>query len=192
MMRDDFGRAVFYSVDYTVVRNNLQSFRRYLYTSQGGIGGRGASQWWYGPGRSLNDWAGRSGIFSIIFPLCADEGKLSANHLRWGQRPLAELQPIAYSSSPTLSRISCYIPWYGHGLHILLNEYLGISYRPDREYVDVRRSERNVGKWEHARLQWLLPRGFLRTRNNGESAGSTRSSGFEFWRTGFVYQTSWC
>jgi len=27
---------------------------------------------------------------------------------------------------------------------------------PDREYVDGEIRERNVGKWEHARLQWLL------------------------------------
>jgi Uma2 family endonuclease len=41
-------------------------------------------------------------------------------------------------------------------LHIPLNDYLGISYRPDREYVDGEIRERNVGKWEHARLQALL------------------------------------
>jgi hypothetical protein len=41
-------------------------------------------------------------------------------------------------------------------LHIPLNEYLGNSYRPDREYVDGEIRERNVGKWEHARVQWLL------------------------------------
>jgi Uma2 family endonuclease len=41
-------------------------------------------------------------------------------------------------------------------LHIPLNEYLGISYRPDREYVDGEIRERNVGKWEHARLLALL------------------------------------
>ena len=29
-------------------------------------------------------------------------------------------------------------------------------YRPDREYVDGEVRERNVGKWEHARLQLLL------------------------------------
>ncbi len=40
--------------------------------------------------------------------------------------------------------------------HIPLNEYLGINYRPDREYVDREIRERNVGKWEHARLQALL------------------------------------
>jgi Uma2 family endonuclease len=39
---------------------------------------------------------------------------------------------------------------------IPLDEYLGISYRPDREYVDGEIRERNVGKWEHARVQWLL------------------------------------
>ena len=41
-------------------------------------------------------------------------------------------------------------------LHIPLNEYLGNSYRPDREYVDGEIRERNVGKWEHARLQLVL------------------------------------
>ena len=37
-----------------------------------------------------------------------------------------------------------------------LLEYLKTSYRPDREYVDGELLERNVGKWEHARLQALL------------------------------------
>jgi Uma2 family endonuclease len=41
-------------------------------------------------------------------------------------------------------------------LHIPLNEYLGINYRPDREYVDGEIRERNVGKYEHARVQALL------------------------------------
>jgi Uma2 family endonuclease len=41
-------------------------------------------------------------------------------------------------------------------LHIPLNEYLSTNFRPDREYVDGEIRERNVGKWEHARVQWLL------------------------------------
>ena len=41
-------------------------------------------------------------------------------------------------------------------LHIPLHEYLAISYRPDREYVDGEIRERNVGKYEHARVQALL------------------------------------
>lgn len=40
--------------------------------------------------------------------------------------------------------------------HIPLSEYLETSYRPDREYVDGEIRERNVGKFEHARLQALL------------------------------------
>jgi Uma2 family endonuclease len=35
-------------------------------------------------------------------------------------------------------------------------EYLKSSYRPDREYIDGEVRERNVGKWEHARVQFLL------------------------------------
>jgi Uma2 family endonuclease len=45
-------------------------------------------------------------------------------------------------------------------LHIPLNEYLGNSYRPDCEYVDGEIRERNVGKYEHARIQALLARWF--------------------------------
>ncbi|HWG20213.1 MAG TPA: Uma2 family endonuclease [Terracidiphilus sp.] len=41
-------------------------------------------------------------------------------------------------------------------LHIPLKDYLSTSFRPDREYVDGEIRERNVGKWEHARVQWLL------------------------------------
>jgi Uma2 family endonuclease len=40
--------------------------------------------------------------------------------------------------------------------HIPLSDYLETSYRPDREYVDGEIRERNVGKWEHARVQALL------------------------------------
>jgi Uma2 family endonuclease len=41
-------------------------------------------------------------------------------------------------------------------LQIALEEYLGKSYRPDREYVDGEIRERKVGKYEHARVQALL------------------------------------
>ena len=37
-----------------------------------------------------------------------------------------------------------------------LAEYVATDYRPDCEYVDGEVRERNVGKWEHARVQWLL------------------------------------
>jgi Uma2 family endonuclease len=45
-------------------------------------------------------------------------------------------------------------------LQIPLNEYLGMSYRPDREYVDGEIRERNAGKYEHARIQAMLARWF--------------------------------
>jgi hypothetical protein len=37
-----------------------------------------------------------------------------------------------------------------------LLEYMETSYQPDREFIDGELLERNVGKWEHARLQALL------------------------------------
>jgi Uma2 family endonuclease len=45
-------------------------------------------------------------------------------------------------------------------LQIPLHDYLGTIYRPDREYVDGEIRERNVGKYEHARIQALLARWF--------------------------------
>jgi Uma2 family endonuclease len=45
-------------------------------------------------------------------------------------------------------------------LHIPIHEYLGIVYRPDREYVDGEIRERNLGKYEHARIQAMLARWF--------------------------------
>jgi Uma2 family endonuclease len=39
-----------------------------------------------------------------------------------------------------------------------LAEYLSSSYRPDREYVDGELVERNLGEFDHARLQMLLSR----------------------------------
>jgi Uma2 family endonuclease len=41
-------------------------------------------------------------------------------------------------------------------IHIPVSEYLETSFRPDREYVDGEVRERNVGQWEHARVQLLL------------------------------------
>jgi hypothetical protein len=58
-------------------------------------------------------------------------------------------------------------------LHIPLDEYLGISYKPDREYVDGEILERNVGKWEHARLQWLLALWFGSHEKQWGITGST-------------------
>jgi Uma2 family endonuclease len=57
--------------------------------------------------------------------------------------------------------------------HIPLQEYLGINYRPDREYVDGEIRERNVGKWEHARVQWLLAAWFFSHEKEWGITGST-------------------
>jgi Uma2 family endonuclease len=37
-----------------------------------------------------------------------------------------------------------------------ISEYLETSYRPDCEYIDGELLERNVGEWDHNRLQMLL------------------------------------
>jgi Uma2 family endonuclease len=41
---------------------------------------------------------------------------------------------------------------------VSLNEYLNTSYRPDCDYLDGELLERNVGEWDHSRLQMLLSR----------------------------------
>lgn len=50
-------------------------------------------------------------------------------------------------------------------IHIPIAEYLATSYRPDCEYVDGEVRERNVGKWEHARVQALLAAWFINHEN---------------------------
>jgi Uma2 family endonuclease len=42
------------------------------------------------------------------------------------------------------------------GTFVTLSEYLATSYRPDCEYLDGGLLERNVGEWDHSRLQMLL------------------------------------
>jgi hypothetical protein len=39
-----------------------------------------------------------------------------------------------------------------------LSQYLATSYRPDCEYLDGELLERNVGEWDHGRLQVLVSR----------------------------------
>jgi len=58
-------------------------------------------------------------------------------------------------------------------LQIPLEEYLGLSFRPDREFVDGEIKERNVGKWEHARVQWLLAHWFGNHEKEWGIVGST-------------------
>jgi Uma2 family endonuclease len=58
-------------------------------------------------------------------------------------------------------------------LPIPLHEYLATNYRPDCEYVDGEIKERNVGKWEHARVQWLLALWFGTHENEWGITGST-------------------
>jgi Uma2 family endonuclease len=56
---------------------------------------------------------------------------------------------------------------------IPLDAYLGSTYRPDCEYVDGEVRERNVGKWEHARVQWLLAAWFGSHEKQWGITGST-------------------
>ncbi len=57
-------------------------------------------------------------------------------------------------------------------LQIPLDEYLGMSYRPDREYVDGEIRERGVGGYQHARTQAVLARWFGNREREWGIAGS--------------------
>jgi Uma2 family endonuclease len=48
---------------------------------------------------------------------------------------------------------------------VSVEEYLETSYRPDCDYVDGEVRERNVGEWDHSRLQGLLL-GYLLARES--------------------------
>ncbi len=54
-----------------------------------------------------------------------------------------------------------------------IDEYLATSYRPDREYIEGELQERHVGKWEHARMQWLLVAWFAQREVEWAVMGST-------------------
>jgi len=54
-----------------------------------------------------------------------------------------------------------------------IDEYLRTSYRPDREYIDGELRERNVGKWDHARVQYLLALWFGNHESEWGVVGST-------------------
>jgi Uma2 family endonuclease len=45
---------------------------------------------------------------------------------------------------------------------ISVEEYLAASYRPDREFIDGQVVERNLGEYDHSRLQTILAGWFLR------------------------------
>ena len=57
--------------------------------------------------------------------------------------------------------------------HISLTEYLASSWRPDREFVAGEVRERNVGKWEHARVQALLSAWFVQHESDWGIVTST-------------------
>lgn len=54
-----------------------------------------------------------------------------------------------------------------------VEEYLETTYRPDREYIDGEIRERNVGQWDHARVQWLLAGIFMQHERAWGVLGST-------------------
>jgi len=56
---------------------------------------------------------------------------------------------------------------------IPVSEYLESTYHPDCEYIDGVVLERNVGKWSHARVQWLLALWFGRHESAWNVIGST-------------------
>lgn len=60
---------------------------------------------------------------------------------------------------------------------ISIAEYLRTSYRPDREYIDGVVLERNVGEYDHARLQIVLGSWVSSASGNGIS-GPSPNNGF--------------
>lgn len=56
---------------------------------------------------------------------------------------------------------------------IRVAEYLNTSYQPDREYIDGELRERNAGKWDHARVQYLLAAWFSSHESQWNVVGST-------------------
>lgn len=58
-------------------------------------------------------------------------------------------------------------------VQISIWEYMETTYRPDREFVDGELRERNVGKWEHSRVQALLTIWFGQNRKEWSVLAAT-------------------
>jgi len=58
-------------------------------------------------------------------------------------------------------------------IQIPISEYIETTYQPDCEYIDGEVLERNVGKWSHARVQWLLALWFGKHESTWNVIGST-------------------
>ncbi len=56
---------------------------------------------------------------------------------------------------------------------ISVEEYLATSYRPDCDYVDGRIEERNLGEWDHGRLQLKIGAYFLARQREWNTYAST-------------------
>lgn len=56
---------------------------------------------------------------------------------------------------------------------VSLSEYLSTSYHPDCDYIDGELRERNMGKWQHARIQYLVGAWFAQHESLWNAIGTT-------------------
>lgn len=84
-------------------------------------------------------------------------------------QPLNEIQTEQSFSAPEYNLAMA------TAAQIPLSEYLSTTYRPDREYVDGELRERNVGKWEHARVQNLLAHWFTENQKDWQVFSATEA-----------------
>ncbi len=68
-----------------------------------------------------------------------------------GRTPIDAIPPTRVCKTPGV-----HYRYGGRHSNRSLSEYLNTTYRPDCDYVDGELRERNVGKWQHARIQFLL------------------------------------
>ena len=80
---------------------------------------------------------------------------------------------VSYSSGEEKRTWPEYTQPMATAVHIPVSEYLATTYHPDREYIDGELRDRNVGKWEHARIQWLLAAWFANHELEWKVIGST-------------------
>jgi Uma2 family endonuclease len=89
--------------------------------------------------------------------------------------------PIASAGATTSNRL-CYTHLSNAldmpaSTQISLDEYLNTVYRPDREYLDGELIEKNMGKWEHSRIQLVLGAWFFQHEQQWQISAATE------WRT---------
>ena len=108
--------------------------------------------------------------FDILNPSAENIARFIFDDIQRGIEPLTRLRP-SLGDRHVLCRLSEMIDQRGlmsTSKMVPIAEYLGASFRPDRDYIDGVIRERNLGEWPHSGCKVGFARIFFSGKKNGE------------------------